>query len=371
VILVEREATPLRLARPEVLWGATLAALDTLGVADWIRDEASVLLDGIEIRDPSGTSISLSREDMSAASVRGYSTQPTLTRATLVEAALATGCVEVHRNAKVDGLLRDGSRIRGVSGKRAGETFALEARMVVGDDGIHSAVRTGIGIPLALSDFPIDFLSATLRWPASLSPARVSAHLDPAAFRAGMPAAVFISWPHGEGVLLVPLSSQRAERLLADSEESFWIGLQELTPLATDLRGQLAFPRDFTRVNRPFGNAERYAVDGAALLGDAAHPMTPAGGQGANAAIFDALALAEVADIALSTGEATRASLLEYERRRHPINARSVRISATARRAFRLAAACRCRSSCRRRLAWPTASPGPSAARSGPSPRPS
>src|SRR6185503_16330482 len=261
-------------------------------------------------------------------------TNPARTRAILVEAALATGRVEVHRGVEITGVLRQGERVAGVTGKKASEPFALEARLVVGDDGQHSVVRNWCGIPLALTTFPVDFITALVPWPDELPRARVHLRLDPSAFREGLPALGLFPWPDGEAVMLVPLAAERAERLFAGDPAAFWDGVRRLTPLAAFLGEHVRFPRDFARVRRPFGHAERYVADGAAILGDAAHPMTPAGGQGANAAIWDALALAEVADRALRSGDVTRASLVEYERLRHPVNARSVAISARVARLF-------------------------------------
>lgn len=337
VAIVERESAPLPLPRPEVLWGATVSALEAFGMAGAISAQASVALDGIDIGAPSGPLFSITSHDLAAAKVRGFSTDPALTRALLLEAALATGCVEVHRGVKIDDLLRDSKRAVGVAGKRRDESFSIGARLVVGDDGVHSVVRTQLGIPLAFSSFPVDFITATIRWPEGLPPRKVHVRVDPAAFRAGLPAAGFFPRPRGEGVLLVPLSSERAESLFAGPDDVFWSSLEELTQRSTFLSAQLQFPRDFSRVRRPFGHAPRYVDDGAAILGDAAHPMTPAGGQGANAAIWDALALADVADSALRAGDPTRETLLAYERIRHPINGRSVAISARAARIFRLA----------------------------------
>ena len=97
--------------------------------------------------------------------------------------------------------------------------------------------------------------------------------------------------------------------------------------MAGALREQLEFPRDFTRVARPFGHAESYVAEGAALIGDAVHPMTPAGGQGANASIADALALADVI--------AGGGDLLAYEQSRRPRNEQSISFSRIARRVFR------------------------------------
>jgi 2-polyprenyl-6-methoxyphenol hydroxylase-like FAD-dependent oxidoreductase len=72
------------------------------------------------------------------------------------------------------------------------------------------------------------------------------------------------------------------------------------------------------------------------MIGDAAHPMTPASGQGANASIWDALVLADVADAALRTGDVSRERLVPYERRRRPLNDKSVSFSCVARRIFRV-----------------------------------
>jgi len=53
-------------------------------------------------------------------------------------------------------------------------------------------------------------------------------------------------------------------------------------------------------------------------MGDAAHPVSPAAGQGANMSVADARVVAELA-------LGNRSNLLaEYERRRRPANARSI-----------------------------------------------
>jgi 2-polyprenyl-6-methoxyphenol hydroxylase-like FAD-dependent oxidoreductase len=333
VTLLEREAAPRIIARPEILWGPTLRALEPLGVAGPLRDTAGVLLEAIELGGQAPW-LRIGPGDFAAAGVEALSTNPARTRALLVQAALATGHVEVRHGVVVDGLLRDG-RVRGVRGRHGATPVEVEARLVVGDDGGASVVRGQLGLALELAAFPVDFVTARIpRWP--LPPRRVRAWLRPGGFAAGLPAAVLLPWPADEGALLLPLPAERAQRLLAGPAEDFWAELGRLTPTAGALRGQLEFPRDFRRFARPFGHAATYVADGAALLGDAAHPMTPAGGQGANAAIHDALALAEAADAALSAGDVSRERLLPYERRRWPANERSVGLSRRARGIFRV-----------------------------------
>jgi 2-polyprenyl-6-methoxyphenol hydroxylase-like FAD-dependent oxidoreductase len=334
VALVERETAPPRLARPEVLWGATLRALEPYGVAEAIRQTASVQIEEIAF-GPEKPWLRLTRDDLTAAGVVGFSTNPSMTRAILANAAVATGNVNIHRGVTVENVLVEDGRAIGVRGKLGDEKLELEARLIVGDDGGNSIVRRHLGIPITLASFPVNFITAVIpHWP--LSPRRVRAWIQPKGFREGLPAAVFIPWPENEGVLLIPLVAERAKRLFEQSADVFWDALQHVTPMASSLREQIEFPRDFRRVARPFGHAGSYVANGAALIGDAAHPMTPAGGQGANASIWDALALADVADAALRKGDVSREQILPYERIRHPVNDGSISFSRVARRIFRI-----------------------------------
>jgi 2-polyprenyl-6-methoxyphenol hydroxylase-like FAD-dependent oxidoreductase len=334
VALVERESAPPRIARPEILWGATLRALEVYGVADAIRQAASVQIDGIEIGREKPW-LRITRDDFTAAGVHAFSTNPSMTRTIIADAAGATGNVAIHRGVVVEDLLHEDGGVTIVQGKRGEATLALKARLVVGDDGGSSVVRTHLGIPIALRTFPIDFITAIIaRWP--LPPHRVRGWIHPKGFGDRFSAAAFIPWPGNEGVLLMPLPADRARRLFEQPSEIFWGALERITPVAGALREQLDFPRDFRRVARPFGHVGSYVASGAALIGDAAHPMTPAGGQGANASIWDALALADVADAALRAGDVSRERLLPYERLRSPVNDASVSFSRVAHQMFRV-----------------------------------
>lgn len=333
VALVEREGTPPRIVRPEILWGATLHALEPYGVAEAIRQTASVRIEEIAF-GPEPPWLRITRDDLTAAGAVAFSTNPAMTRAIIADAAVATGNVAIQRGVTVENLLSSDGCVTGVQGQHGDATLTLEARLVVGDDGGNSVVRTQLGIPIALDSFPIDFVTAFIpHWP--LPPQRVRIWLHPKGFRKGLPAAMFIPWPGNEGVLLMPLAADRAKRLFEQTPDAFWSALERVTPWAGSLREQIEFPRDFRRVARPFGHAGSYVAHGAALIGDAVHPMTPAGGQGANASIWDALALADVADAALRTNDVSREQLLPYERVRRPVNDGSVSFSRIARRIFR------------------------------------
>ena len=101
-------------------------------------------------------------------------------------------------------------------------------------------------------------------------------------------------------------------------KEVSWRHFYEMEPALARLGARLDFPNGFMRIKRPWGHAPGYGAPGAVLMGDAAHSVSPAGGQGANMSIADAVVLAEL----LLRGEPNL--IAEYQRRRRPANERSL-----------------------------------------------
>jgi 2-polyprenyl-6-methoxyphenol hydroxylase-like FAD-dependent oxidoreductase len=126
----------------------------------------------------------------------------------------------------------------------------------------------------------------------------------------------------------MPVRPKALER--PDRAKGHWRKFLAGNPDMAEVVGDRPFPEGMARVRTGYGHAPNYGVEGAVLMGDAAHPVTPAGGQGANLSVADAAALAD----------AVRASpvgfLADYERRRRPAAERSLRISRGATRAFSL-----------------------------------
>jgi 2-polyprenyl-6-methoxyphenol hydroxylase-like FAD-dependent oxidoreductase len=339
VKLLEREKQPPQIERPEVLWGTTPDALNCLGVGEAIRTEASVRLERIEIHAGEQRLLSLSREEFDAAKVAAYSTAPSRTRELIATAAAATGNVTFEGGVKVQQVLLEGDRIVGVQAQRDEGSVVERARLIVGDDGAHSLVRGAIervvrSESLKLKIFPLDFLTTVIPWPTVLPPNQVRVWLNSRTFRTGVPALGCLPWPGSRGVCLMPLPHARAESLLRTSSAQFFAELKKLTPVAATLADYLKFPADFRHVRRPFGHAGNYVASGAAIVGDAVHPVSPAGGQGANAAIWDALALAKVAHEALTADDLSRERLSQYEMLRRPHNRDSVAITERAARLY-------------------------------------
>lgn len=113
-------------------------------------------------------------------------------------------------------------------------------------------------------------------------------------------------------------SPNEVKRLRALPDDMFLEQLHARFPAElgqiTELQGRSSFP-----LRRQ--HAQRYVLEGLALVGDAAHMINPLAGQGVNIGLLDAAALAEVLLVAHGRGEAIEAldtlSRYEHQRRRH------------------------------------------------------
>jgi 2-polyprenyl-6-methoxyphenol hydroxylase-like FAD-dependent oxidoreductase len=134
--------------------------------------------------------------------------------------------------------------------------------------------------------------------------------------------------PEGKGVALIPVWPERFqnERHLQEALRAF--AAQD--PVLEEILGERAYPNGFTHFRIAWSRKPCFGIAGALLIGDAAHPVTPAGGQGANASVADALVIAEVAL------ERPTELLTEYQRRRRAATLRSLSLSRGAVRIFSL-----------------------------------
>ncbi|KUO11483.1 FAD-dependent monooxygenase [Streptomyces dysideae] len=187
-----------------------------------------------------------------------------------------------------------------------GTEETVEARYVVGCDGAHSTVRAEAGIGFEGYAYPQTFLLADLEVDG-LEPDAVHTYMT------------------GNGMLFFfPLGSPATWRMLAmlppdapDREVTLPL-LQEITGRYTDnglvLRDP-AWMTDFRLHNR---GAARYRVGPCFLAGDAAHIHSPAGAQGMNTGIQDALNLGWKLAL-VCRGVSTEGLLETYETERAPV----------------------------------------------------
>ena len=336
VVILEREAHPPAVGRPEILARSTIEVFDRLGAGERLMQEAAIPLRRLELwRSGGGCILQLQEEDFRRVGAQPYSTDPAATRRILLETAIATGHVEVHRGVEAHTLLRDGSRVIGVAGRRGEESVVWHGRLVVGDDGGRSHIRAALGISLEFSELPLEFLTAA--GPAlDVEDGVGQAWIQPSALRDGIAAGIFMPLPAERTAMAFLASPATCERLLHAAPAEFYDAAIKLSPRDRRRAERYRFPERFAHIRRPFGHAARYVDDGAVLMGDAAHPVTPAGGQGANMSVADGVALAEVAQQALSLDDCSSRQLEAYETLRRPANERSLQFSVRTNRALRM-----------------------------------
>jgi 2-polyprenyl-6-methoxyphenol hydroxylase-like FAD-dependent oxidoreductase len=326
VVVLERSTGPPPFNRPEILWPATIDLLTSLVPRERWLQEAVLPLRGMEFFDGRQFAWGISPEALDRARVQPWSTNPNLTR----ELLMTLPSFDLQRGVEVKEILKNGQRIIGARAREiaSGQEREWLADWTVGDDGGHSLVRAACGINLKTRMFPLDLLCFQVDWPAEFRPNAGRIWPNYRTARAGILATGVLPTGQGLGVGIVPVRPRIFDDL--PISQAAWQEFVAQEPALTRLIGQRKFPDDFARVRRPWGHAPRYGAAGALIMGDAAHPVSPAGGQGANASIADGRAIAEL----MLAGEKNLASA--YRRRRRPANDRSLRFTRGAAAMFNL-----------------------------------
>jgi 2-polyprenyl-6-methoxyphenol hydroxylase-like FAD-dependent oxidoreductase len=196
----------------------------------------------------------------------------------------------------------------------------LRARYLVGADGMHSIVRDRSGIAFVGGSYEESFVLADVRLGGCTPSDEVILYFS----SAGM----VVVAPLPDGVHRIVAAAHEAP------EQPSAAYLQALLD-ARGPRHNRATVREVIwgsrfRVHHRVANV--YRAGRVLLAGDAAHVHSPAGGQGMNAGILDAMTLADALTAALTQGQ--EAALDAYSARRRPI---AVEIVSLADRLTRLA----------------------------------
>jgi 2-polyprenyl-6-methoxyphenol hydroxylase-like FAD-dependent oxidoreductase len=323
VLVLEKGRTPVPQNRPEILWPATVEVLRTL-IPQHLEERWLLPIRGGVVLHRGQQLLQFGPEVFDAAGVQPYSTANTR------ELLLLQAPCEYQRGVEVSQVLRDHGRVVGVRARdtTSGVEREIQAAWTVGDDGAHSVVRRGCGLPMNFVRFPLQLIGFGFDWPAHLPPNMVRIWLNKDRLQTGVLGMPSAPLPEGRGVALLPVwpeEFQNVRRLQAALQ-----AFSTQDPLLGELIGSRTYPRDFARFHIAWGRTPRFGVAGALLMGDAAHPVTPAGGQGANASVADALVIAEAAL------ERPKDLLAEYKRRRSAPTQRSLSLSRGATRIISL-----------------------------------
>jgi 2-polyprenyl-6-methoxyphenol hydroxylase-like FAD-dependent oxidoreductase len=268
----ERQST----SRAAVVHAHTLEALEAIDVAEPLTTQA-IELGRFTVRDRDQALLQVGFDRLPS-SYRHLLMVPQSTTETVLERRLVELGGEVHRGVSAVAVARDAGGAAVQVATAEGER-TIHARYVVGADGMHSVVREGAGIPFPGDTHGESFVLADVRMDWPLGANEVSLFFSPAGL-----------------VVVAPLpdGSFRVVATLHDAPEH--IGLDDIQRLL-DARGpakQACRVREVvwsSRFRVHHRLADSYRSGPFLLIGDAAHVHSPAGGQGMNTGIVDAIVL--------------------------------------------------------------------------------
>jgi 2-polyprenyl-6-methoxyphenol hydroxylase-like FAD-dependent oxidoreductase len=231
----------------------------------------------------------------------------------LRDRALAAGATIQH-GTDVVGLRQDADGVS-LDVRTAEQAGTVRADYVVGADGVHSAVRTALGLPFPGRSVLRSIMLADVRLdhpPADVL--TVNAVGDAFAFVA----------PFGDGWHRIFAWDRRHEH--ADTDPLTLDEIRSVTrrALGTDLGIRDA--RWMSRFHSDERQVAQYRVGRVLLAGDAAHVHSPAGGQGMNTGLQDAANLGWKLAATLR-GWAPAGLLDTYQAERHPVGTMVLRSS--------------------------------------------
>jgi flavin-dependent dehydrogenase len=293
VLLLDRAAFPRRKPCGECVNPAGVEALRRLGVLDQVLACDPAPLDGWRIAAGDAAAF----EGRFPRGIHGLGIPRETLDALLLDHARAAG-VEIRTGVKVTDLLRDGDgRVRGVLA--GGEE--IDARIVVGADGLRSVVLRRLGL---------------LARPPRLRKLALTAHVRGlrdlrgcGQLRARGRGCLGVA-EVGGGLANVTVVLPGAQSGEVDGDPAAYFDAALRRYGLTD-----AERVDDVLATGPFDCPARAAVaDGALLVGDAAGYYDPFTGQGIHRALRGAELAAETIDAALRAGDTSAAALAPYHR---------------------------------------------------------
>lgn len=276
-VLIDALEAGLNSSRAAVVHPHTLEMLDLIDVAAPLSAEA-IALDRFTVRDRDQALLGLSFAQLPSR-FRHMLMVPQSTTEQVLRTRLAALGGAVHGGIRATGAVpaEGGARVRLATAE--GERD-IHARYVVGADGMRSVVRDVAGIGFEGAAYGESFVLADVRmdWPLA---DEVSLFFSPAGL------VVVAPLPDGSFRVVATLDDAPEQPALAD--------IQALL----DMRGPAVAPVHVdaiiwsSRFHVHHRLAQRYRAGPYLLMGDAAHVHSPAGGQGMNCGLVDAVVLGE------------------------------------------------------------------------------
>jgi 2-polyprenyl-6-methoxyphenol hydroxylase-like FAD-dependent oxidoreductase len=191
-----------------------------------------------------------------------------------------------------------------VKAQISGAPVEFSGKILIGADGEHSLVRSSLGTPTKIREYPDHFLLLLLPGVPIKDEGRQY-------FGRGKMMGVFPA--NNSTYIFYYIRSGRLEQLRAKGLEYFRQDLLSMEPELGSAVNSLATWDDLLYVRPKRVDVSSWVADRVALLGDAAHTLNPSLGQGLNMTLVDVATLAGVLDRCLEADNFSAAALKPYE----------------------------------------------------------
>jgi len=308
-VVFDRLAEGENTSRAAVVHARTLEMLEELGVSEALCDQG-VKVPRFAVRERDRTLLTIQ-----------FDTLPTRYPFTLMVPQSTTEAVLLRRLLELGGEVQWSHTATAVEQDAGGVNVAvttdgagagtIRARYVVGADGMHSPVREQAGIGFTGGTYSESFVLADVRLAWGLPADEVMLFFSPDGL------VVIAPLPGGRHRIVATLEPAPEHPTVSDMQRL----LDARGPADSPARIEEMVWSSRFRVHHRV--ADRFRFGRIVLAGDAAHVHSPAGGQGMNTGIQDAVALGG-ALVAVLSGESEESALEEYERRRRAVAQRVV-----------------------------------------------
>ncbi len=308
-VLVDRLAEGANTSRAAVVHARTLEVLDDLQVTDRLHAEGRIVA-RFTVRD----------RDRALATIR-FDSLPTRYPHTLMIPQQRTEAIllgrlrelggDVSRPYVVDDVRQDADGVSVTMATNGQAAQTVCARYLIGADGMHSIVRERAGIGFSGDAYEHSFVLADVRMDWPLRDDEVMLFFAPAGL------VVVAPLPGGSHRIVATVDQAPEHPDAADIQHI----LDTRGPATGTTRiHEVAWSSRF-RVHHRL--ADRYRAGRILIAGDSAHVHSPAGGQGMNTGIQDAMVLGRVlSDVLVRRRDG--ALLDDYERVRRPVAQRVI-----------------------------------------------
>ncbi|HEY0425721.1 MAG TPA: FAD-dependent monooxygenase [Rhodopila sp.] len=307
-VLVDRLEMPQATSRAAAVHARTLEVLEPFGVTEALVNAGRPMAAAV-IRDRDKTLLRIDFGQLRSR-YRFILTLPQNETEAILTNRLALLGGAIERGQEAVALVQDDGHATVTLRDASGSSTQVRARYVVGADGYRSLVRQAAGIGFTAGTYDETFILADVHmdwpWPDELG--------------------LFLAT---DGMALVaPFSGDRFRVIATVDQAPAQPGMADVQAVL-DRRGPRSSPirvRDMiwsSRFHIHHGVAAHYRANRTFVAGDAAHVHSPAGGQGMNIGIQDAVALGDRL-AAVIGGRQPDAYLDGYENERRPVARRVV-----------------------------------------------